>query len=35
MGEAGQLYYKQHFDPAVLATRLAQLFSEVLAGHKP
>ncbi len=35
MGEAGQLYYKQHFDPAVLATRLAQLFSEVLAGNKP
>jgi glycosyltransferase involved in cell wall biosynthesis len=35
MGEAGQLYYKQHFDPAVLATRLAQLFSEVLVGRKP
>lgn len=34
MGEAGQLYYKQHFDAAVLATRLAQLFSEVLAGNK-
>ena len=35
MGEAGQLYYKQHFDPAVLARRLAQIFSEVLAGNKP
>ena len=35
MGGDGQLYYKQHFAPAVLATRLAQLFSEVLAGRKP
>ncbi len=35
MGEASLIYYKQHFDPAVLATRLAQLFSEVLAGNKP
>ena len=35
MGEAGQIYYKQHFDPAVLATRLAQHFSQVLAGCKP
>jgi len=35
MGEAGLVYYKQHYDPAVLATRLAQLFSEVLAGNKP
>lgn len=35
MGEAGLVYYNQHFDPAVLATLLAQLFSEVLAGNKP
>lgn len=35
MGEAGQLYYKQHFGPAVLAAKLVQLFSEVLAGNKP
>lgn len=35
MGEAGLIYYKQHFDPAVLAARLAQHFSKVLAGCKP
>ena len=35
MGEAGLVYYKQNFDPAVLATRLAHLFSEVLAWNKP
>lgn len=35
MGEAGPIYYKQHFDPAGLATRLAQHFSQVTAGHKP
>ncbi|MGH8846778.1 MAG: hypothetical protein ACREXQ_05990, partial [Polaromonas sp.] len=35
MGEAGLIYYKQHFDPAVLAARLAQHFSQVLAGRKP
>ena len=35
MGEAGQIYYKRHFDQAVLATRLAQHFSQVLAGRKP
>lgn len=34
MGEAGQIYYKQHFDPAVLATKLVQHFSQVLAGRK-
>lgn len=34
MGEAGQIYYKQHFDPAVLATKLLQHFSQVLAGRK-
>ncbi len=35
MGEAGQNYYKQHFDPVLLATRLAQHFSQVLASRKP
>lgn len=35
MGEVGQIYYKQHFDPAVLATKLMQHFSQVLAGRKP
>jgi glycosyltransferase involved in cell wall biosynthesis len=35
MGEAGLVYYKQNFDPAALATRLVQLFPEVLAGNKP
>jgi glycosyltransferase involved in cell wall biosynthesis len=35
MGEAGQLYYKQHFDPNLLAERLVQHFSQVLAGRKP
>ncbi len=35
MGEAGQIYYKQHFDPAVLAARLVQQFSQVLARRKP
>jgi glycosyltransferase involved in cell wall biosynthesis len=34
MGEAGQIYYKQHFDPVVLATKLVQHFSLVLAGPK-
>ena len=34
MGEAGQIYYKQHFDPAVLATKLVQRFSEILARRK-
>jgi glycosyltransferase involved in cell wall biosynthesis len=34
MGVAGQIYYKQHFDPAVLATTLVQHFSRVLAGRK-
>ncbi len=34
MGEAGQIYYKQHFDPAALATKLVQHFSQVLAGRK-
>jgi len=35
MGEAGQIYYKQHFDPAVLAEKLVQHFSQVSAGNKP
>lgn len=34
MGEAGQIYYKQHFDPVVLAAKLVQLFSELLARCK-
>lgn len=34
MGEAGQIYYKQHFDPAVLATKLVQHFSQGLAGRR-
>lgn len=35
MGEAGQLYYKQHFDPEVLVAKLVKHFSQVLAGNKP
>ena len=35
MGEAGQIYYQQHFDPAALATKLVKHFSQVLAGRKP
>ncbi|MHB1200377.1 MAG: glycosyltransferase family 4 protein [Polaromonas sp.] len=35
MGEAGQIYYQKNFDPAVLATKLVQHFSEVLAGGRP
>ena len=34
MGQAGQTYYQQHFDPAILATKLVQHFSRVLAGSK-
>lgn len=34
MGQAGQAYYKQHFDPATLATKLMQHFSRVLAEPK-
>ena len=34
MGHAGQIYYQQHFDPALLATKLVQHFSWVLAGPK-
>lgn len=35
MGEAGQIYYRQYFDPAVLAEKLVQHFTTVLAGRKP
>ena len=35
MGDAGQIYYKRHFDPNLLAERLVQHFSQVLAGRKP
>lgn len=35
MGEAGQIYYKQHFDPAVLAEKLLQHFTKVLTAVKP
>ena len=35
MGAAGQLYYKQHFDPAVLAEKLLRHFKSVLAEIKP
>ena len=35
MGEAGQIYYKTHFDPAVLAEKLLQHFTMVLAAVKP
>lgn len=32
MGVSGQAYYKQHFDPAMLATKLIQHFSKLLAA---
>ena len=35
MGEAGQIYYKLHFDPAMLAAKLVQHFTTVLAGRTP
>jgi glycosyltransferase involved in cell wall biosynthesis len=35
MGAAGQIYYKQHFEPAVLAGKLMQHFTKVLAKVKP
>ena len=35
MGAAGQLYYKQHFDPAVLAEKLLRHLKSVLAEIKP
>lgn len=34
MGEAGQLYFKKHFDPHMLAKRLARIFSAVSAGKE-
>jgi glycosyltransferase involved in cell wall biosynthesis len=35
MGEAGRSYYEQHFEPAMLAHRLAQRFGELRAGRLP
>lgn len=35
MGEAGLIYYKQHFDPAVLARKLLQHFEKAVAEVKP
>lgn len=35
MGEAGHIYYKQHFDPVVLAEKLLQHFTKVLAEVAP
>ncbi|NDP39360.1 MAG: glycosyltransferase family 4 protein [Rhodoferax sp.] len=35
MGESGRIYYKQHFDPAMLAEKLLQHFTKVLAEVKP
>jgi glycosyltransferase involved in cell wall biosynthesis len=34
MGEAGLIYYKQHFAPAALAAKLLEHFSQVLGGRK-
>lgn len=34
MGEAGLIYYKQHFDSAVLAAKLVQHFTSVSEMHK-
>jgi len=34
MGDAGQIYYKLHFDPAMLAEKLVKHFSAVLAEPK-
>jgi glycosyltransferase involved in cell wall biosynthesis len=31
MGEAGQMYYRQHFDPAVLARKLTEHFARISA----
>ena len=33
MSDAGTIYYKQHFDPTILAERLAQHFLQVMAGR--
>ena len=33
MCEAGPIYYKQHFDPTILAERLAQHFLQLMAAH--
>ncbi|OZA76459.1 glycosyltransferase family 4 protein [Polynucleobacter sp. 39-46-10] len=32
MGEAGERYYRQNFDPDILAAKLVEHFSQVLAG---
>jgi glycosyltransferase involved in cell wall biosynthesis len=32
MGEAGERYYRQNFDPDILAAKLVKHFSQVLAG---
>lgn len=34
MGEAGKIYYKRHFDPAVLAEMLVQKFTNALTKQK-
>jgi glycosyltransferase involved in cell wall biosynthesis len=34
MGETAQAYYAQHFDPAALAKKLVQYFSELVAARK-
>ena len=34
MGETAQAYYAQHFDPAALAKKLVQHFSELVAARK-
>lgn len=34
MGEAGRAYYQRHFDPGVLARRLAQHFEVITAGRQ-
>jgi glycosyltransferase involved in cell wall biosynthesis len=34
MGSAGKIYYKQHFDPDVLAKMLVQHFANVLVASK-
>lgn len=35
MGDAGQRYYKQHFDPEVLTAQLVQHFTVLLSAGKP
>jgi len=33
MGQSGRLYYEKHFEPGVLATRLAQRFTDLVAAR--